>query len=1245
MATYCCFWCPTSDFGEKFLDDHCPSCDRTYGFPLQNTPKRIQDYSVVRPLGRGFFGATFEAERGALATKSVLKVSPKGLYEFFGHKDFEKECRLHKEVASGTEHIVDIRDMFEADVGFGTEIVKCYVAELEYVDGRLLADYLGPDVGVTASEIAQIAIDLFRIREELRNKGVYHNDLHAENVIVERLGPNTRRSGVIHDSIRAVAIDLGSIADQSKSQSENGRLGDLHRIAEHLAALLGKLVMDPDEVTDADNRLASSLRSIVHRLVPSPEYQRTPEADDFIGQIEEAYYRAEQHWRAPLRLRAFGASYNAQTMHPWDVPRLLVDPDGQWLGMMSAPGPQVVTGMRGCGKTMLLRALQFHARGAAKEGETDVDILRRLKGDGFVGLFVSAQRLLDSVGGGDSLETDEAFGRLFASYVQEAVRALLHLADIDPKMVVASAASELRNAMNSCVTTTENLSGGTSLKGLDRLLSRMLAMPRDRLNGARLTSHPSTAFPNLAEAIARCSPMWGPAQVLFLLDDVSTRYLTESRIEELLSALIFQSPVCAFKLTSEAQTIELGLRSPGTHPARVGRDLDIFNLGAEVYSKIKSRGSGNGAEFVENILRQRAEYFVSHPSTRPRDLLGNVSLEKIASEIGTSRDNERGRKEVYRGITALARMCVGDIGDVISLYELILRKWDQKSTPIDAAHQSECFQDFCARRLYDLNRRDSSLKNFARSFAEASHKLLVESCREKDPAKRRVRQYASVYVRITTGDLDKQTERLRELVDAGVFVFAGGSNVPRTKTRDGNPMQQFKLTYRKIYGLVNFIGLGERDRFELSGADLEEWLCGEGDGMAVLLRNLESGGSDAGPEASLEGDDGGSKVSGEDGVATRRVPRKARDSEQTSLPIGFGKLLSDEMAADSSEGYEAIPSMGFGAVLPTIRGIPVSDVSDSGITSVVVGLGFEECSLRSVERWTEALSPREAFAIRYSEPGRSAEIEELLRHHIGKRLVVDDYLNVRVRGAKDVGLGPTMIDITGLSKPLIFDFVRNELRRSGRVLVCHTAAAAYYPLDDDLRGVMSAETETDRHALLDAVRDVLTGEEGPYTSERMLRGDSDSTRRRMLVAFSSAKHERLLSFLDDRDYDRIEIVTSNEEGAKEDVARVAAEVAAQTCSESQVVQMGLDDVDRLLAFLLERYQESYLRDGLNLEIALTGSKLQAMVCSALSAAVKISQCWYIGPRAFDPERFSKGVGETRYFDISLSPEAAQATKT
>lgn len=57
-------------------------------------------------------------------------------------------------------------------------------------------------------------------------------------------------------------------------------------------------------------------------------------------------------------------------------------------------------------------------------------------------------------------------------------------------------------------------------------------------------------------------------------------------------------------------------------------------------------------------------------------------------------------------MTALAALCVGDIGDVISIYEMIFSRAGRVETiPVDPQVQSACFQEYCSRRLYHLNRR------------------------------------------------------------------------------------------------------------------------------------------------------------------------------------------------------------------------------------------------------------------------------------------------------------------------------------------------------------------------------------------------------------------------------------------------------------------------------------------------------------------------------------------------------------
>src|SRR5690606_5905379 len=150
---------------------------------------------------------------------------------------------------------------------------------------------------------------------------------------------------------------------------------------------------------------------------------------------------------------------------------------------------------------------------------------------------------------------------------------------------------------------------------------------------------------------------------------------------------------------------------------------------------------------------------------------------------------------------------------------------------------SSAFQEFCSRRLYQLSRRRGRLKHFADGFAKAAHDLLIQSAR-RDPS--RLRDYASVDVRVTTGDTDRQLQQLRELMDAGVFVLTGGPDTPRTKTRDSDPVAQYTLTFRKLLGLASAIGLSQRDRFELSGQNLIDWLNDPQNSSETLKRNLAS---------------------------------------------------------------------------------------------------------------------------------------------------------------------------------------------------------------------------------------------------------------------------------------------------------------------------------------------------------------------------------------------------------------------
>lgn len=1232
---YCCFTCPQEDHSEKPLSSTCPICGKKYSFMLDFPPDNIREYKIIKPLGRGFYGATYVAEVGDLIKiQCVVKITPVEFYAFFNKPSFMDEVTLHRKLTENqSAFVVGINNAFEEDVTFsdpdGTAL-RCYVTVLEYIKGHNLKDYFEGIVPVSSSTICQIAIDLLLIRSELESSELNHNDLHAKNVIVEELGQEYLRKDAIQKDIRLKAIDLGSVAGGSKSGGS--REGDLLSIAGHIDSLLKALLDDPERLEDKDYRSALALQGLIQGLISQVQNARLPNYSDLIEDLQNIFWDAQQPWRPwekRLTLKSFGDHYNAQTLASWHVPALLVDPDNRWLRELSISGPQIITGMRGCGKTMLLRALDLHARLASKPKEQSVAIKTLIKEDGFVGLLVRAQRLLELREPSLSKTTEYHLSKLFVCYSLEAVRCLMHLSAIDNSDVTPLAYKKLAQVVNDCISDATELISVNSLDQLESKLERMLVLiTKEQHQRSYVIKHsPDAIFNRLAEEFKKCSPLFADSYVLFLLDDVSTRYLSLDQIALLVSSLLFQSTICAFKFTSEWQTFELGLNSPGgNHPIRVDRDVSTFDLGADVYKTIKKRGSS----FVADILRQRALLYPQHLKRYlPAELLGDISLEEVAKEIASSSDTSATRKNAYRGLTCLTRVCVGDIGDIIKLYEEMLNRVKSNvSAPIPQHIQAECFQALSSRRLYDLNRRGGLFRDHAYQFAQAAHTLLVKSHEDlskTSSTRNRLRQYSSIYVRITAAKedgADAQINALRELIDAGVFVYTGGS--PRTKTRDSDPTHQFKLTYRKIYGLASFIGLADSDRFELSGPKLQSWLENPTQAKEILLTSkIETDETEEDDTPSSENiSERVIEVPVNDGANTRT-------QQNTSVQLNLFDVVTDDLATQ----IQPTPRSYAAPIDVDIQRLDCQCLNTLSIDSVFAGLGFEERTLKASEYLSTVLSPCVVNAIQYSSAGKA---DQILINWESKKFDVHkipyDPANFKCPPLP----GNTLVDITGLAKPLIFAVIRNELLEKKTVYISYASALRHYPLQEDINDILSAKESSSVTEYLDKLSGILMGEKGPYKRIPLIEDNSDPSRDRTLLAFASAKHERLFSLLERRDYDNIEIIASNLPEPRSKIATIAAQFLCESYSNAKISYFDTNDLTGLLSHLDSQYLLNYGVARNNLEIGLTGSKLQAVAAAVLSARRKISQAWYISPKAFDEKRFTEGFGELYLYKVSRS---------
>ena len=356
--------------------------------------------------------------------------------------------------------------------------------------------------------------------------------------------------------------------------------------------------------------------------------------------------------------------------------------------------------------------------------------------------------------------------------------------------------------------------------------------------------------------------------------------------------------------------------------------------------------------------------------------------------------------------------------------------------------------------------------------------------------------------------------QLRELIDAGVFVFTGGS--PRTKTKDSDPILQFKLTFRRIYGLTNSSVWPKEIGSSCRVPNLEEWLSNPAAGKEILMRNL------GGPFTE----------EGEPRPAIERLRRRRglpNQRHRHCLIICRSRRRQNHGPGEPASG-EGEPH-GQAIHVAALAGGQVAALTPR---EIVLGLGFEDRTLESVREIARTLPPAKVFAIQYEDPGKSKEILDVLkRWGAGSRASA-----VRRLDEKRASLVGAVPDRCYRSRKAgDFHTVRHSLRNAGSVLVTHTQAKSYYPTDGDMKALLKAEEQHNRQKFFDTLSGILTGEIGPYQCISLLQPDADETRRNVLFAFASPKHERLLSLIDGRVIDRLEVVAPDGTSARNHVAQ------------------------------------------------------------------------------------------------------------
>jgi len=842
---YACFYC--IDVKEKSLDVVCSKCGRPINIGKQLEGQKVSNYTLQQSIGRGYYGATFKAKTG-IGLDVAIKIVPKKLYEHHG-KSFNDEIKKYSALGSHP-NIAELRDAGESEVRADGVSIPVYFIVMEWVEGVSLTEFIAQQPELDANVVYGAIIDIAAGLSRFEEKNLWHNDLNSDNIRVKRLTPEEIRVRRSESPFILKIVDTGSAV--FRQVFKHRELDDLTFLGHHADTLVLAARKNADKSRLEDQFFIDQLGAIVSAILDENPSRRIPRALDVIDQVNDLYRRRDLLSDQPdVHLNNPFEYLNANDFPNESYVTRLFASRFPWIAEMILPVVQsmLITGPRGCGKTMILRNMRFRTRLSPNEDDEPTErIVDRVNGDDFVGFFVSARLEI----GNHSLHTKlpkwMQSSELIIYYFH-----LLYAYEVCDTVLFASIKNILelnhdrelvfcRFLSNALGETIVSLAGAVSV--IKRHQAAVLYSNIDPENGSLLLS--ASFLSQLCEQLRLLHPIFVKKRFVFLLDDFSIPKIPQE-IQKTLLPIIWNSGAgYTFRVSAHSESMEtVDLR---TNVYVVNRDYTEVNLGAKYINAIDLNDRRELiVATVNEIFQKRFALSRSGLHASVQALLGQSKIKSVAREIKQRADNKTLRGLRYSGWDTIISLCSGDISYVIDLlkrmFELHTEK--PKSSTISVQTQNRVIRNYARQELYklqDYSIERLNLYEIALNFGMMSRFKL---CNEEigQGGNKRPAEYLRIEIQLSQM-AEQVREGIAELVRNGIFIDAGFSS-----SSQGIPAR--RLIFKKMFTPAFPTTFNSRDTFSMSAPHFLQFLKNPEGQLAQLLS--QSGISPAEQQITMEG--------------------------------------------------------------------------------------------------------------------------------------------------------------------------------------------------------------------------------------------------------------------------------------------------------------------------------------------------------------------------------------------------------